>query len=108
MAVDSGSRHFPRETEIVGRHQEFRLYEGIRAAVLGGRLSAGARLPSTRAADLAVSRNTIAGVSAPPLSAYYLSATARPGLWLGYWSTNGRKIQEGARRLTGAMLNWLR
>ena len=39
------------------------LYEEIRTAVLCGRLSSGARLPSTRAlaADLAVSRNTVAG-----------------------------------------------
>ena len=39
------------------------LYEEIRAAVLAGRLAAGARLPSTRAlaADLHISRNTVAG-----------------------------------------------
>src|SRR2546423_15645979 len=40
------------------------LYEGLRAAILGGRLQSGQRLPSTRspAKDLAVSRNTVAGV----------------------------------------------
>src|ERR1700722_3352342 len=37
------------------------LYDGIRAAILHGALSFGARLPSTRtmAADLGVSRNTV-------------------------------------------------
>jgi GntR family transcriptional regulator/MocR family aminotransferase len=47
-----------------------------------------------------------AGVSAPPLSAYYHdSAAARPGLLLGYPCVNGRRIQEGARRLAAAMIN---
>ena len=50
-------------------------------------------------------RAAAAGVSAPPLSAYCLSAAARPALLLGYSSVNGRKIQEGARRLTAAMIN---
>ncbi len=37
------------------------LYEGLRDAVLGGRLRAGTRLPSTRAlaSELGVSRNTV-------------------------------------------------
>src|SRR5262249_1414569 len=37
------------------------MYEGLRAAILEGRLRAGARLPSSRllARDLAVSRNTV-------------------------------------------------
>jgi GntR family transcriptional regulator/MocR family aminotransferase len=46
-----------------------------------------------------------AGVSAPPLSAYYHAAHARPGLLLGYSAVNTRKIQEGARRLAAAMMN---
>jgi GntR family transcriptional regulator/MocR family aminotransferase len=39
------------------------LYEGLREAVLTGRLRAGTRLPSTRmlASDLGVSRNTVMG-----------------------------------------------
>jgi GntR family transcriptional regulator/MocR family aminotransferase len=55
------------------------LYEEVRAAVLAGRLSAGARLPSTRAlaADLAVSRNTVAGAFDQLLAEGYIEA--RPG-----------------------------
>jgi GntR family transcriptional regulator / MocR family aminotransferase len=50
-------------------------------------------------------RAAAAGVSAPPLSAYCHSVVARPALLLGYAAINARKIQEGARRLTGAMIN---
>jgi GntR family transcriptional regulator/MocR family aminotransferase len=51
-------------------------------------------------------RAAAANVSAPPLSAYYDdSGAARPGLLLGYSCINTRKIQEGARRLTVAMIN---
>ena len=55
------------------------LYEEIRAAVLGGRLSAGARLPSTRAlaADLDISRNTVTGAFDQLLAEGYIEA--RPG-----------------------------
>ena len=55
------------------------LYDEIRAAVLGGRLSAGARLPSTRAlaSDLAVSRNTVAGAFDQLLAEGYIEG--RPG-----------------------------
>jgi len=51
-------------------------------------------------------RAAAAGVIAPALSGYCLSAVARPGLLLGYSSVNSRRIQEGAKRLTSAMLNW--
>ena len=51
-------------------------------------------------------RAAAAGVIAPALSAYYLASPARPGLLLGYSSLNSRKIQEGARSLTSAMINW--
>jgi len=55
------------------------LYEGIRDAVLTGRLSAGARLPSTRAlaADLDISRNTVAGAFDQLLAEGYIEG--RPG-----------------------------
>ena len=55
------------------------LYEEIRAAVLGGRLSAGARLPSTRAlaADLDISRNTVASAFDQLLAEGYIAG--RPG-----------------------------
>ena len=55
------------------------LYEEIRAAVLAGRLAAGARLPSTRvlAADLDISRNTVAGAFDQLLAEGYIEG--RPG-----------------------------
>jgi GntR family transcriptional regulator/MocR family aminotransferase len=56
--------------------------------------------------DREVSRRAAAaGVTAPPLSAYYHASPARPALLLGYSCVNARKIQEGARRLAGAMIN---
>ena len=55
------------------------LYDEIRTAVLAGRLSAGARLPSTRtlASDLAISRNTVAGAFDQLLAEGYIAS--RPG-----------------------------
>ena len=55
------------------------LYEEIRAAVLAGRISGGARLPSTRAlaADLDISRNTVAGAFDQLLAEGYIEG--RPG-----------------------------
>jgi GntR family transcriptional regulator/MocR family aminotransferase len=50
-------------------------------------------------------RAAAAGISAPPLSAYYHAAGARPALLLGYSSITGRRIFEGARRLAAAMIN---
>jgi GntR family transcriptional regulator/MocR family aminotransferase len=50
-------------------------------------------------------RAAAAGVSAPPLSAYCHSAVLHPALLLGYSSVGVRKIQEGVRRLTAAMIN---
>ena len=58
------------------------------------------------ASDRAVSaRAASAGVSAPPLSAYAVSAALPPALLLGYAGANPRQIQEGARRLAAAMLH---
>jgi GntR family transcriptional regulator / MocR family aminotransferase len=51
-------------------------------------------------------RAAAAGISAPGLSAYSFSAPARPALLLGYSCVNNRKIQEGVRRLSAAMINW--
>ena len=49
-------------------------------------------------------RAAAAGINAPPLSAYYHAAAARPALLLGYSSITTRKIYEGARRLAAAMI----
>src|SRR5438874_9207526 len=57
------------------------LYEGLRAAILGGRLQSGKRLPSTRslAKDLAVSRNTVAGVFGQLVAEGYAEARVGSG-----------------------------
>lgn len=55
------------------------LYDGIRAAILGGRLAAGAQLPSTRALarELGISRNTVSNAYEQLLAEGYLEG--RPG-----------------------------
>jgi len=60
------------------------LYEEIRAAVLRGRLAAGARLPSTRAlaADLAISRNTVAGAFDQLLAEGYIEGRRGAGTFV--------------------------
>jgi GntR family transcriptional regulator/MocR family aminotransferase len=57
------------------------LYEGLRAAILGGRLQSGQRLPSTRslAKDLAVSRNTVAGAFGQLVAEGYAEARVGSG-----------------------------
>jgi GntR family transcriptional regulator / MocR family aminotransferase len=56
--------------------------------------------------DRAVSRRAAAaGINAPPLSVYSRGASARPALLLGYSAVNCRKIVEGVRRLTTAMID---
>jgi GntR family transcriptional regulator/MocR family aminotransferase len=60
------------------------IYDEIRAAVLAGRLSAGARLPSTRAlaADLAISRNTVAGAFDQLLAEGYIEGRRGAGTFV--------------------------
>src|SRR5579872_2876339 len=60
------------------------LYDEIRAAVLGGRLAAGARMPSTRAlaADLQLSRNTVAAAFDQLLAEGYLAARRGAGTFV--------------------------
>jgi len=50
-------------------------------------------------------RAAAAGIAAPPLSAYYSARATRPALLLGYAAISARKIHEGARRLSAAMIN---
>jgi GntR family transcriptional regulator/MocR family aminotransferase len=58
------------------------LYEGIRDAVLGGRLAAGARLPPSRglAAELGVSRNTVTLAYDQLVAEGYLEGRPRSGM----------------------------
>jgi GntR family transcriptional regulator / MocR family aminotransferase len=60
------------------------LFVEIRAAILGGRLSQGARLPSTRAlaADLGLSRNTVAGAFDQLLAEGYLEGRVGSGTYV--------------------------
>ncbi|ABG03115.1 transcriptional regulator, GntR family [Rubrobacter xylanophilus DSM 9941] len=60
------------------------LYEGLRGAILGGRLSPGARLPSTRelAAGLGVSRNTATSAYVQLLAEGYLEGRVGSGTYV--------------------------
>ena len=60
------------------------LYAEIRGAVLSGRLAAGARLPSTRslAADLGVSRNTVAAAFDQLMAEGYLEGKVGSGTFV--------------------------
>jgi GntR family transcriptional regulator/MocR family aminotransferase len=60
------------------------LYEELRQAILDGRLSAGARLPSTRAlaARLHLSRNTVLGAFAQLLAEGYLEGRVGSGTYV--------------------------
>jgi GntR family transcriptional regulator/MocR family aminotransferase len=60
------------------------LYEGLREAVLTGRLRAGTRLPSTRmlASDLGVSRNTVMGAFLQLLAEGYLEGRVGSGTYV--------------------------
>ncbi|HTO09284.1 MAG TPA: PLP-dependent aminotransferase family protein [Myxococcota bacterium] len=60
------------------------LYRSLRDAVLGGRLEAGSRLPSTRqlAAELELSRNTVLAACEQLVSEGYAAPRARSGLFV--------------------------
>lgn len=60
------------------------LYDELRSAVLAGRLSPGARLPSTRSlsADLGISRNTAAGAFDQLLAEGYLEGKVGSGTYV--------------------------
>src|SRR3954452_2998457 len=74
------------------------LYDGLRAAILGGRLAPGDRLPATRtlAADLAVSRNTVTGAFDQLLAEGYLESR------VGAVSFVAQSLPEDLLRVTGA------
>jgi GntR family transcriptional regulator/MocR family aminotransferase len=60
------------------------LYEGLREAILSGRVRAGTRFPATRAlaADLAISRTTVLTAFAQLLAEGYLEARVGSGTWV--------------------------
>ncbi len=60
------------------------LYDGLRMAILAGRLSAGARLPATRAlaAELHVSRNTVLDAYAQLLAEGYVEGKIGSGTYV--------------------------
>jgi GntR family transcriptional regulator/MocR family aminotransferase len=60
------------------------LYEGLRAAILSGRLKAGARLPATRAlaSDFGVSRNTVMNAYAQLLAEGYVEGEVGSGTYV--------------------------
>jgi GntR family transcriptional regulator/MocR family aminotransferase len=73
------------------------LYEELRSAVLAGRLSPGARLPSTRAlsADMGISRNTAAGAFDQLLAEGYLEGRVGSGTYVA------RSLPEELLYVTG-------
>ncbi len=78
------------------------LYAEIRGAVLSGRLAAGARLPSTRslAADLGVSRNTVAAAFDQLMAEGYLEGKVGSGTFvtdLGAKASGGAAPHSGRR-----------
>ncbi len=72
----------------------------------GLHLVAGMSSSFTEIADdkAASARAAKAGVVAPPLSRYYMDRPDRQGLLLGYASLSEAAIEEGARRLAGALV----
>ena len=94
------------------------IYDGLRSAILDGRLESGVRLPSTRAAaaELGVARNTMvavfeqlaaegarAGLALAPLSGYWMGSGGRAGLHLGYAGISEEALEEAVRRLAGVL-----
>src|SRR6266566_6098347 len=69
------------------------LYDGLRTAILAGRLRPGRRLPSTRslADDLAVSRNTVAAAFGQLIAEGYAEARVGAG------TTVARTLPEDLR-----------
>ena len=76
------------------------LYDELRAAILGGRLAPGARLPATRvlADDLAVSRNTVTGAFDQLLAEGYLEGRVGSGTYVARTLPEDLlRVRSGAR-----------
>jgi GntR family transcriptional regulator/MocR family aminotransferase len=73
--------HVDRRSRLPLQRQ---LYNELRSAILNGRLERGARLPATRvlAADLSVSRNTVAGAFDQLLAEGYLEGKVGSGTYV--------------------------
>jgi len=76
------------------------LYDGLRTAILAGRLGPGRRLPSTRslADDLAVSRNTVAAAFGQLIAEGYAEARVGAG------TTVARTLPEDLRNVTAGLV----
>lgn len=99
------------------------LYSGLREAILGGRLAAGARLPATRtlAAQLGISRNTVANAFEQLLTEGYLEGRVGDGTYVtralpddlgrpGALAAGGEQPEGGPRAISqrGAALSRVR
>src|SRR4051812_18687450 len=73
--------HLDRRSRLPLQRQ---LYDQLRAGILAGRVSPAGRLPATRtlAADLAVSRNTVAGAFEQLLAEGYLEGRVGSGTYV--------------------------
>src|SRR6266487_1561168 len=71
-------------SSIVPLHRQ--VYESWRAAILSGRIAAGARLPSTRAlaAELAISRNTVLEAYAQLMAEGYVEGQIGSGTYVAH------------------------
>ena len=76
------------------------LYDGLRTAILAGRLRPGRRLPSTRslAEDLALSRNTVAAAFGQLIAEGYAEARVGAG------TTVARTLPEDLRKVTAGLV----
>lgn len=77
------------------------IYDGLRSAILDGRLEAGTRLPSTRASalELGVARNTVMAVFEQLLAEGFLRSRVGDGTWVADFelellSRPGRKVPK--------------
>ena len=84
-------------------HRYRSVYEGIRKAILSRRMSAGIRLPSSRALaeELGVSRNTVVAAFDQLLAEGYVTAFAsRTGAFRAWPANRCRSGREHARNST--------
>lgn len=106
MSQDSGlDLHLELSATRPGRSLESRLRE----AIVDGRLPAGTRLPPARsfAADLAVSRNTVAAVYAQLSAEGWLQSRVGAGTWVSDLAAEHRGAQPPSTRPTSTSRHWI-